>query len=53
MDGVFVSRPQKRIGSKSIKQMVALLIVAPVRTMSPRARTGAPDNDTVNDYRAG
>lgn len=53
MDGAFVKRPQTRIGSKSIKQMIVLLIVAPARTMSPLARTGAPDDDTVNDYRAG
>lgn len=52
MDGAFVDRPQKRIGAKSIKQMVVLLIVAPACTMSPLARTGAPDNDTVNDYPA-
>lgn len=49
----FCELPQTRIGSKSIKQMVVLLIVAPARTMSPLARTGAPDDDTVNDYRAG
>jgi hypothetical protein len=53
MDGAFVNRPQKLIGVNSIKQMVVLLIVAPARTMSPLARTGAPNNDTVNDYCAG
>lgn len=29
MDGAFENRPQKRIGAESIKQMDALLIVAP------------------------
>lgn len=49
----FLSSAPQLIGIASIKQMVALLIFAPARTMSPLARTGAPDNDTVNDYRAG
>ena len=42
MDGAFRAAPKKRIGIESIKQMVALLIVAPARTMSPLAGAGVP-----------
>lgn len=52
MDGAFCSCAQKRIGIESIKQMVALLIVAPARTMSPLAGTGVGGGgfDLVRDF---
>lgn len=45
--------PKKRIGIKSLKPMVALLIVVPARAMSPIAGSGAPPNDTVKDCYVG